>query len=124
MTESANVMFQEDNRQLDMSDISQPVEDYEELLLFVNEPEEDSMNLVSVDSDESSLSDGGSGDPDEEWLARNEQVLHGESTKRLAQPRDTKVRKLPKSAQTIVNRHTSQTNHQALSKGQPRNQGA
>ena len=47
------------------------------------------------------------------------QVLHGESSKRLAPPRNTKDRKHLQSTQSTVNRHTSQTKHQALSKGQP-----
>ena len=44
-------------------------------------------------------------------------VLHGESSKRLAPPRNTKHRKHLQSTQTTVNRHNSQTKHQALSKG-------
>ena len=51
-------------------------------------------------------------------------VLHGESSKRLAPPRNTKDRKHLQAAQTTVNRHNSQTKHQALSKGQPRSQDA
>jgi len=74
VTESANVMFQEDQRQPDVADISPAAEDYEELLLFVDDPEEDQMDLVSVDTEEWSLSDEGSGDPDEEWLDQNEQM--------------------------------------------------
>ena len=46
-------------------------------------------------------------------------VLHGGSSKRLAPPRNTKDRKHLQSTQSTVNRHTSQTTHQALSKGQP-----
>ena len=46
-------------------------------------------------------------------------LLHGESSKRLAPPRNTENRKHLQSTQSTVNRHTSQTKHQALSKGQP-----
>ena len=46
-------------------------------------------------------------------------VLHGESSKRLAPPRNTKDRKHLQSTQLTVDRHNSQTKHQALSKGQP-----
>ena len=46
-------------------------------------------------------------------------VLHGESSKRLAPPRNTEDRKHLSSTQSTVNRHNSQTKHQALSKGQP-----
>ena len=42
--------------------------------------------------------------------------------KRLAPPSNTKDRKHLQSTQTTVNTHKSQTKHQALSKGQPRNQ--
>ena len=45
-------------------------------------------------------------------------VLNGESPKRLAPPRNTEDRKHPQSTQT-VNRHNTQTKHQALTKGQP-----
>ena len=51
-------------------------------------------------------------------------MLHGESSKRLAPPRDTKDRKHLQSVQRTVNRHNSQTKHQALSKGQSRSQDA
>ena len=51
-------------------------------------------------------------------------VSHGESSKLLAPPRNTKDRKHLQSIQTTVNRHNSQTKHQALSKGQPRSQDA
>ena len=74
VTESANVMFQEDQRQPDAADLGPPAEDYEELLLFDDDSEEDRHDLVSVDTEEWSLSDDGSGDPDEEWLDQNEQV--------------------------------------------------
>ena len=46
-------------------------------------------------------------------------VLHGESSKRLAPPRNTEDRKHLQSTQPSVTRHTAQTKHQALSKGQP-----
>ena len=49
-------------------------------------------------------------------------VLHGECSKRLALPRNTRDWKHLQSAQTTVNLHKSQTKHQALSKGQPRRQ--
>ena len=45
-------------------------------------------------------------------------VLHKESSKLLAPPRNTKDRKHLQSTQTSVDRHNSQTKHQALSKGQ------
>ena len=45
-------------------------------------------------------------------------VLHGESSKRLAPPRNTKDRKHLQDTQSTVNRHTSQTKHQAQLKGQ------
>ena len=48
------------------------------------------------------------------WL-----VLHGESSKRVAPPRNTKDRKHLQSTQSTVNQHTSQTKHQVLSNGQP-----
>ena len=51
-------------------------------------------------------------------------VLHGESSKRLAPPRNTKAWKRLPSAQTNGNRHDSQKKHQALSKGQPGSQDA
>ena len=51
-------------------------------------------------------------------------VLHGESPKRSAPPRNTKDRKHPQSTQTIFNRHNSQTKHQAPSKEQPKCQNA
>jgi len=51
-------------------------------------------------------------------------VLHGESSKRLAPPRSTNDRRYLQSTQTTVNRHNTQTIHQALSKGQPRSQDA
>ena len=47
-------------------------------------------------------------------------VLHGESSKCLAPPRNTKDRKHLQSTQSTGNRHTSQTKHQTLLKGQPR----
>ena len=50
-------------------------------------------------------------------------VLHGESSKRLASPRNTTDRKHIQSTQTTVNRHNSQTMHLAVSKGQPGSQG-
>ena len=50
--------------------------------------------------------------------------LHRESSKRLAPPRNTKDRKHPQSTRTTINRHNSQTKHQALSKGQPASQDA
>ena len=48
-------------------------------------------------------------------------VFHGESYKRLAPPRNTKRQEHLRiqSTQSTVNRHSSQTKHQALSKGQP-----
>ena len=46
-------------------------------------------------------------------------VLHGESIKRLAPPRNTKDRRHLQSTQSTVNRHTSQTKHHALSNGLP-----
>ena len=46
-------------------------------------------------------------------------MLHGQSSKRLAPPRNSQDRKHLQSTQRTVNRHTSQTKHQALSNGQP-----
>ena len=51
-------------------------------------------------------------------------VVLGKTSKRLAPPRNTKDRKHLQSTQTIVNRHNSQSKHQALSKGRPMSQGA
>ena len=47
------------------------------------------------------------------------EVLHRESSKRLALPRNTNDRKHLQSTQTTVNRNNAQPKHQALSKGQP-----
>ena len=51
-------------------------------------------------------------------LTRACSVLYGESSKRLAPPRNTKDRKHLQSTQTTVDRHNSQTKHLVLSKGQ------
>ena len=48
-------------------------------------------------------------------------VLHGESSQRLAQPRNTKNREHQQSAQMTANGQNSQTKHQAPSKGQSYN---
>ena len=45
-------------------------------------------------------------------------VLHGESSKRPALPRNTKEREHLQSTQTTTNRYNSQTKNQALSKSQ------
>ena len=47
-------------------------------------------------------------------------VLHGESYKYLAPPRNQKEREHLQSTQTTANRHNSQTKHQAPSKTQPK----
>ena len=46
-------------------------------------------------------------------------MSQGESSKRLAALRITKDGKHLQSTQSTVNRHTSQTKHQALPEGQP-----
>ena len=51
-------------------------------------------------------------------------VLHRERPKHLAPPRSTKEREHLRSKQTTANPHNSQTNHQAPSKGQPKNQAS
>ena len=50
---------------------------------------------------------------------RHRPVLHGGSSTCLASPRNTKDRKHVQSTQSTVNRQSSQTKHQALSKGRP-----
>ena len=52
-------------------------------------------------------------------LPTSPRVLHGGSPKRPAPPRNIKDRKHPQSTRSTVNRHNTQTKHQALSKGQP-----
>ena len=52
-------------------------------------------------------------------LIRFSSELHGESCKRLAPPRNTKYRIHLQSTQSTVNRHNSQTKHQALRKCSP-----
>ena len=47
-------------------------------------------------------------------------VLHGESSKYLAPPRNTKGTERLQSTQMTTKRHNSQTKHQAPSKGQPK----
>ena len=51
-------------------------------------------------------------------------VLNGESSERLAPPRNAKYSKHLQSTWTTVHWHNSQSKHQALSKGQPRSQDA